>query len=93
VTWAPKRLIEGGTPQKLGFYERGATPYFASRMDPRLSYCLYVPKDYDETGSDTYALVVIAHGTARWAESYRNDFAAFAEDTRTIIWPRSSPPA
>lgn len=85
MTWTPKQLVEGGTPQKLGFYDRGATPYFASRMDPRLSYCLYVPKDYDEAGSDTYDLAVIVHGTARWAETYRNDFAAFAEDTRTII--------
>lgn len=85
MTWTPKQLIEGGTPRRLGFYDKGATPYFASRMDPRLSYCLYVPKDYDEAGTETFDLAVLVHGTARWAESYRNAFAAFAEETRTII--------
>lgn len=85
MTWHPKLLVEGATPNTLGYYDRGATPYFASRMDPRLSYCLYVPKDYDEAGSDRYDLAVIVHGTARWAETYRNDFAEFAEETGTII--------
>jgi pimeloyl-ACP methyl ester carboxylesterase len=85
VTWTPKQLVEGGAAERLGHYDRGATPYFASRMDPRLSYCLYVPKDYEQDGTDTYDLAVIVHGTARWAETYRNEFAALAEETRTII--------
>lgn len=85
MSWSPKKLVEGGAPGHLGPYDKGATPYFASRMDPRLSYCLYVPKDYDEAGEESCDLAVIVHGTARWAETYRNDFAAFAEETRTII--------
>lgn len=70
---------------RLSFYDFGATPYFASQMDQRCSYCLYVPQDYDETASDEYDLAVIVHGTGRTATQYRDRFAAFAEGHRCII--------
>lgn len=35
----PQR-VEGGVHGRLGYYDKGATPYFASRLDPRFSYCL-----------------------------------------------------
>lgn len=85
MTFAPKPLQEGGITGRLGYYDRGRTPYFASRMEPRLSYCLYAPRDYDEQGSEALDLVVLVHGTARWAETYRNGFADFAERERVII--------
>lgn len=85
MTWSPKMQLEGGMPNRLSHYDIGATPYFASRMDQRLSYCLYVPRSYDPHGTEKYHLAVIVHGTARWAETYRNDFADFAEAHGTII--------
>lgn len=77
------QLVEGGVHGRLGYYDKGATPYFASRLDPRFSYCLYVPQDLgDEEALD---LVVLVHGTARWAEHYRSAFAEFCERNRTIV--------
>lgn len=70
---------------KLSFYDFGATPFFASQMDQRCSYCLYVPQDYDETALDDYDLAVIVHGTGRTATQYRDRFAAFAEANRCIV--------
>ncbi len=28
------------------FYERGSIPTFASQVDPRLHYCMYVPQQH-----------------------------------------------
>jgi len=85
MNWSPKPLLEGGMRDRLGYYDRGPTPYFASRMDPRLSYCLYVPRDYEEDADERLDLVVLIHGTARWAEHYRDAFADFAETHRVIV--------
>ncbi|TPM40861.1 alpha/beta hydrolase [Mesorhizobium sp. B2-3-4] len=74
-----------GSPRKLGYYDRGATPYFASRADQRFSYCLFVPEDYEIDGQDRYDLVVLVHGTARWAEHYRSAFADFCRRQRAIV--------
>ena len=84
MTWALK-APEKWSSRRLGFHDLGATPYFASRMDQRLSYCLYVPRDYQQDGDEQLDLVVIVHGTARWAEQYRDGFADFAEEQRAII--------
>lgn len=70
---------------KLSFYDFGATPFIASQMDQRFSYCLYVPKDYDETGDREYDLLVIVHGTGRTAAQYRDGFAGFAEANDCIV--------
>lgn len=77
------RSIEGGVPGRLGFYDRGNTPYFASRLDPRFSYCLYVPEDHD--ANEKLDLVVLVHGTARWAEHYRSAFTGFCDKNRAIV--------
>jgi poly(3-hydroxybutyrate) depolymerase len=63
----------------LSYYQFGRTPFFASRDDQRFSYCLYVPRDYDEAGDRTYPLVVLVHGTERGAWTYRDEFAEFCE--------------
>jgi pimeloyl-ACP methyl ester carboxylesterase len=85
VSWNPKVPSASRASRRLGYYDRGATPYFASRMDQRFSYCLYVPRDYDEDGGERLDLIVVIHGTARWAEPYRDAFADFAEEKRAII--------
>ncbi|MCX8995907.1 alpha/beta hydrolase [Rhizobiaceae bacterium BDR2-2] len=70
---------------KLSFYDFGATPFFASQMDQRFSYCLYVPQDYSETEDKRYDLAVIVHGTGRTATWYRDRFADFAEKNDCIV--------
>lgn len=79
------KVAEGRAPGRLGFYDIGATPYFACRADQRFSYCLYVPEDYDQDGDEALDLVVLVHGTARWAEHYRQSFADFAVRHRAVI--------
>lgn len=76
--------VEGGIKDHLGYYDRGATPYFASRLDQRFSYCLYVPESYDPGVTDGYDLIILVHGTARSAEHYRAAFSAFCEGQRAI---------
>ncbi|GAA3742896.1 pimeloyl-ACP methyl ester carboxylesterase [Spinactinospora alkalitolerans] len=75
-----------GHGKRLSFYQFGPTTMFASRADQRFSYCLYVPEDYDEDGTDVYPLVVLVHGTGRDAQSYRDAFAGFARTHRCIVF-------
>lgn len=70
---------------KLSYYDFGATPFFASRMDQRFSYCLYVPEGYSETETRLYDLAVIVHGTGRTATWYRDRFADFADKNDCIV--------
>ena len=74
-----------GHGQRLSFYDIGATPFFALQKEPRVSYCLYVPEDYDEAGEDRFDLIVLVHGTERGAASYRDRFREFAEQHRAIV--------
>ena len=79
------KVAEGREPGRLGYYDLGATPYFACRADQRFSYCLYVPTDYEQEGGERLRLVVLVHGTARWAEHYRSSFADFAQANRALV--------
>jgi poly(3-hydroxybutyrate) depolymerase len=63
-------------------YTRGATPMFASQVDPRLHYCLYVP---DIPEGRRAPLVVVQHGTARTAQKYRTALKSFAERYKAVI--------
>src|SRR5688572_11300813 len=65
-------------------YERGATPVFACRADPRFSYCLYVPPSFDADPA-AHQLVVPVHGSGRSMETYRDRFAAFGQYRRCVI--------
>jgi len=65
-------------------YERGATPAYACRADPRFSYCLYVPPSFDADPAG-HALVVAMHGSGRNMEGYRDRFAAFGRYRRCVI--------
>jgi predicted peptidase len=68
----------------LSVYERGETTLFASRSDQRFSYCMYVPKAYEEDDS-AYPLVIPVHGSGRGAQSFRSKFIDFAEANQCII--------
>lgn len=70
--------------ESRNLYREGATTFFASRIDQRFSYCLYVP-DRLPGDPDRYPLVVIQHSTDRDAAEYRNAFAQFCEDARCIL--------
>lgn len=70
---------------KLSYYDFGQTPFFALQADQRVSYCLYVPKNYEEDGDKTYALAVMMHGTGRTATAYRDGFMGFADANDCII--------
>lgn len=65
-------------------YERGATPVFSCRADPRFSYCLYVPPSFDDDPAG-HALVVAMHGSGRTMTTYRDRFAAFGQYRRCVI--------
>jgi predicted peptidase len=65
------------------FYQRGATPIFASQVDPRLHYCLYVPER--ATFDEPAPLVVVQHGTARSAAKYRNQLKPWAEKVGAVV--------
>lgn len=69
----------------LSSYDFGRTTFYASQMDPRFSYCAYVPTDYAEEGDEEHPLVVVVHGTLRDAAGCRDGFAAFAETHRCIV--------
>jgi poly(3-hydroxybutyrate) depolymerase len=65
-------------------YEFGATPVYASKLDPRFSYCLYVPRNLDKVGVRP-ELVVAMHGTGRGFTGYRDAFEAFARWNNCVV--------
>jgi len=70
----------------LGFYDVGATPFWALQADQRVSYCLYVPESLKEDQDrSSVQLIVAMHGTGRTADAYRTGFAPLAERTRSIV--------
>ncbi len=74
-----------GAGKTLSYYDFGRTTVYASRLDPRFSWCAYVPEDYDDEAEDRYRLLVAVHGTGRANWLYRDGFAAFAERHRAIV--------
>lgn len=69
----------------LGYYDRERTAIWASRMDPRFSWCAYVPAAFELAAAREYRLLVAVHGTARLMTLYREAFAAFADQHRFIV--------
>jgi len=61
----------------------GPTEVFASRHDPRFSYCLYLPPQRGD-GKPTELLVAV-HGSLRLFIPYRDAFSAFAEWNNCIV--------
>jgi poly(3-hydroxybutyrate) depolymerase len=69
----------------LGYYDVGATPFFALQADQRVSYCLYVPEGLKDIDRSSCRLIVAVHGTGRTATAYRDGFAPLAERTKSIV--------
>lgn len=69
----------------LGYYDRGRATIWASRADPRFSWCAYVPAAFELADARHYRLLVAVHGTARLMTLYREAFAAFADRHRCIV--------
>jgi poly(3-hydroxybutyrate) depolymerase len=65
-------------------YDLGHSTIFASRVDPRFSYCMYVPPHIDKATRPTELLVVM-HGTGRSFVEYRDAFAEFARWNDCIV--------
>jgi len=65
-------------------YDLGKATIFASRNDPRFSYCMYVPPHID-TADHPMELVVIVHGTGRSFVEYRDAFTEFGRWNDCIV--------
>ena len=74
------------TPEDRGsaLYDLGSTPIFASKADPRFSYCLYVPPGIAKGGPKP-ELIVAMHGTGRSFVEYRDAFAEFARWNNCVV--------
>ncbi len=67
------------------FYRTGVTTLFASEVDQRFSYCLYVPTPR-EGDPERYPVIVLQHSTDREALAYRDAFAEFCEEHRVVAF-------
>ncbi|SEG88944.1 alpha/beta hydrolase [Marinobacterium lutimaris] len=65
-------------------YFKGLVPFTACKADPRFSYCAYVPECYWQDNK-ALPLLVVVHGSARTAESFRDRFIEFAEEQGCVI--------
>lgn len=74
------------TETPISMFETGPSSVIASRMDPRFSYCFYVPERFDRANAAAMDLVVIVHGSERGMQTYRDDFAAFAEEHGVVVF-------
>jgi pimeloyl-ACP methyl ester carboxylesterase len=70
---------------RLGYYEKGATTYFAAQCDQRFGYYLYVPRGFTFATAAQYRMAVVVHGTGRTPTGYRDLFADFAEAEQAIV--------
>lgn len=66
-------------------YSSGRTTMFASTVDQRFSYCLYVPKARGDD-PERFPTVVLMHSTAREPLAYRDAFIEFCEEHRVAVF-------
>ncbi|MFL9924068.1 alpha/beta hydrolase [Herbaspirillum lusitanum] len=66
-------------------YDLGNSTIYASRSDPRFSYCTYVPPHVGSADARPMQLVVVMHGTGRAFTEYRDAFAEFAKWNDCIV--------
>ncbi len=62
----------------------GRTPLWASQVDQRFSWCLYVPTRYDDNGPP-HRVVVGIHGNLRDVTATRVNLVELGEDTGTVV--------
>lgn len=70
------------------FYLFGRSTYYASQVDQRFAYCLYVPEGAARralTNGTRLPLAVIVHGTDRAVELYRETFIPFADAVGCVL--------
>jgi pimeloyl-ACP methyl ester carboxylesterase len=84
MTQPDQELFQPGLKDSRGYYYIGQSTVFASKVDQRFSYCLYVPLTYPER-SGPLPLVVLQHGTGRKGPQYRDNFSQFAEDNHCVV--------
>lgn len=70
---------------RFNWYDTGWVPFQAAQIDARFPYLLYVPRDYDPDGAQTYPLVVLVHGTERGPRDYLRHNVEFAEEENVIL--------
>jgi poly(3-hydroxybutyrate) depolymerase len=73
-----------GEKRAEAIYDLGHSTIFASRTDPRFSYCTYAPQ-HTRTSKRPMQLVVVMHGTGRAFTEYRDAFAEFAKWNDCIV--------
>ncbi len=73
-----------GAQRAAEIYDMGNSTIFASRKDPRFSYCTYAPGRKSRKGEPP-SLVVVTHGTGRAFTEYRDAFADFAHWNNCIV--------
>lgn len=66
-------------------YHLGATTIYASAMDARFSYALYVPTHIKEVAPEKIRIIVSVHGTGRMQALYRDMFRDFADARDCIV--------
>lgn len=71
--------------ERFYWHDKWFTPFMAAQVDPRFSYGLFVPTDYDENGSKEYPLVVLVHGTERSPGQYLRFNEEFAKQNDVIL--------
>lgn len=76
---------EGEGAKRMSMFETGNSSVTASRMDPRFSFCTYVPKSYVHEEERSYPLAAIVHGSERSMEKYRELFTDFAEEQQVML--------
>ncbi len=84
-TERPEAWDADHTQERFYWHDKWFTPFMASQVDPRFSYGLYVPVDYDENGDKEYPLVVLIHGTERSPGQYLRFNEEFAEEKDVIL--------
>ncbi|MCB8821439.1 alpha/beta hydrolase [Microvirga rosea] len=80
---SPLKNEPGTKDRGRQIYDLGHSTVFASKADPRFSYCLYVPRTLDQ--DDAPDLIVAMHGTGRAFTEYRDAFAEFGRWNNCII--------
>lgn len=73
-----------GDKRAAAIYDLGHSTIFASRTDPRFSYCTYAPPHLGNS-KRPMQLVVVMHGTGRAFTEYRDAFAEFAKWNDCIV--------
>lgn len=73
-----------GKSRAEAIYDLGCSTIFASRSDPRFSYCTYVPTR-PGASKNRLELVVVMHGTGRTFAEYRAAFSEFSKWNDCIL--------